>query len=149
MPGSFQIFRDLFNRLIRQAVKGLCLRRKFLDMNLRPLYSGIRLFIIGNLLPETIQKPMSANHSAVIPLGVLLGRTDKKDVETLGICPIFVNEDIRTHHIASGLGHLGPVLDDHTLAKDIAGNTSANLQGYPCYPSPAGPYRNILASSYC
>src|SRR3989339_1970168 len=88
-------------------------------MNLRPLYPGIHLIIIGNLLPQTIQKPMSANHTAVIPLGILLGWADKKDIKTLRIRPVFVNEDIRTHDITSGFGHLGPVLDDHTLRKKV------------------------------
>jgi hypothetical protein len=62
---------------------------------------------------------MSANHSAVIPLGIFLGWSYEKDIETLRIGPIFINEDIRTYHITPGLGHLGTLFDNHALGKKV------------------------------
>ena len=68
--------------------------------------------------PDAVQEARGALDAAVVPVEVLLRRGREEREEARGVGPVATDEVVGVHHVALGLRHLGPVLDDHALREE-------------------------------
>ena len=70
-------------------------------------------------LPETVEEARRSKHAIVGPFLVLVGRPHKEHVHAQSIGAVAIDDRVGGDDVALRLGHLGAVLVDHPLRKEV------------------------------